>query len=163
MSRKMSAALFWSRVPGGPGCWPYPGAAITGGYRRVKWAGGRKLVHRLSWELVHGSIPDGMCVLHRCDNPPCVNPEHLWLGTYADNNADMKAKGRAANRLTHHPEEREPKHMHCNRGHEVSGTNVTADGWCRTCRRASDREWHRARRIVVRMMADDLDLHGGAK
>jgi hypothetical protein len=56
--------------------------------------GGNIGVHRLSWILANGAIPDGMSVLHRCDNPPCVNPEHLFLGTQRDNNLDMRAKGR---------------------------------------------------------------------
>jgi hypothetical protein len=53
------------------------------------------LAHRIAWCLVHGPIPLGLCVLHRCDNPACVNVEHLFLGTQQDNLADMRAKGRA--------------------------------------------------------------------
>ena len=51
--------------------------------------------HRVTWEWVHGPVPRGLCVLHKCDTPPCVRPAHLFLGTRGDNNADMAAKGRA--------------------------------------------------------------------
>jgi hypothetical protein len=55
------------------------------------------LAHRIAWELASGSkIPTGACVLHRCDNPPCVNPDHLFLGSQADNVKDCVAKGRQA-------------------------------------------------------------------
>lgn len=53
-----------------------------------------RLVHRVAWTVAYGSIPDGLCVLHHCDNPPCVRPDHLFLGTVIDNNADRDAKGR---------------------------------------------------------------------
>lgn len=77
------------------GCWDWSGAKRTrGGYGRMK--GG--YAHRISWAIHHGPIPAGLLVLHRCDNPPCSNPDHLFLGTQKDNMADAAAKGRLANR-----------------------------------------------------------------
>lgn len=64
------------------------------GYFRVLVEGRRVMAHRHAWEQAHGPIPAGLCVLHRCDNPPCINVDHLFLGTRADNNRDKWAKGR---------------------------------------------------------------------
>lgn len=100
-----------------------------GGYSHIG-AGGRggKLLsaHRLSWELANGTIPEGLDVLHTCDNPPCINLEHLFLGTNLDNINDMTSKGR------HHNQ----KKTHCPQGHEytVENTYVHKNGrYCRTC------------------------------
>jgi len=77
------------------GCWLWRGHALPKGYGVMSVGGSPKLTHRLSWEQEHGPIPPGLMVLHRCDNPPCLRPSHLFLGTAADNTNDMIAKGRA--------------------------------------------------------------------
>jgi hypothetical protein len=79
------------------GCWEWQGYCTRGGYGQTGSGGkyGKKLyVHRAIWEIVFGFIPERLCVLHKCDNPPCANPAHLFLGTKADNIADMVSKGR---------------------------------------------------------------------
>ncbi len=78
------------------GCVLWIGCKNIDGYGKIDCRVRKRMVgaHRVAYELAHGPIPDGLHVLHRCDNPPCVNVEHLFLGTQADNNADMDAKGR---------------------------------------------------------------------
>lgn len=75
------------------GCWVWTGTRI-GGYGRLTVAGRTMLAHRYFFTITIGPIPTGMKVLHSCDNPPCVNPSHLWLGTQAENIRDMVVKGR---------------------------------------------------------------------
>lgn len=90
---------FWAKVGNfaGDGCWPYLGKLKNRrGYGIVSMEhGGKRYAHRLAWALTHGHLQGGACVLHKCDNPECVNPGHLFLGTIRDNNKDMKRKGRA--------------------------------------------------------------------
>lgn len=83
--------------PGNPdSCWPWRGGHDQDGYGKVWDADVHRSVsaHRVAWEQVNGQIPPGLVVCHRCDNPPCVNPSHLFLGTVQDNNTDKLAKGR---------------------------------------------------------------------
>lgn len=76
------------------GCHLWNGFRHLGGYGRIKVGGVFRMAHRQAWKAAHGPIPEGMIVLHICDNPPCCNPKHLRLGTYRDNARDRVEKGR---------------------------------------------------------------------
>jgi hypothetical protein len=93
---------FWAKVEkkGATECWDWTGYKDDGGYGTFNVGGGMQFAHRVSWVIENGPIPAGthsgtMCVLHHCDNPACVNPDHLFLGTQQDNIDDMVEKGRS--------------------------------------------------------------------
>jgi hypothetical protein len=119
---------FWSFVCKGDdnGCWEWTGQLDRHGYGHIGVSGRSVLTHRHAWALTHGPISDGMFCLHHCDNPPCVRPDHLFLGTQRDNIADMVAKRRQQ------------------RGESNGGAVLTEDGVRDIRRRAQMGETHTA-------------------
>jgi predicted XRE-type DNA-binding protein len=85
----------WFDVDPTTGCWLWSRYRYLTGYGTVWFDGKNQRAHRVLWELHNGPIPEGMCICHKCDTPGCVNPDHLFLGTHADNVHDRNAKGRA--------------------------------------------------------------------
>lgn len=145
---KPLADRFWAKVQkaGPDDCWPWLASRMPKGYGKLGIASTTpKLAHRVSWELHYGPIPEGLFVCHRCDNPPCVNPAHLFLGTCTDNLRDMVAKGRFTlrNQFLVNKLKTECKH-----GHPFTPENTM---WierrgrparrCRTCDRQANREY----------------------
>ena len=92
---KNIVGFFWSCVQRTEQCWEWSGGQRRG-YGYFEYIGRKIAAHRLSYELHYGPIPEGQCVLHRCDNPPCVRPDHLFLVTVGDNNRDRHRKGRTS-------------------------------------------------------------------
>jgi hypothetical protein len=128
------------------GCWEWQGALDAAGYGRAHdheayQNGVRQTMaaHRLAWRLFKGPIPAGMLACHRCDNPRCANPEHVFLGTYQDNNRDISEKGRHRN----------GQKTHCKHGHaftpENTGMQTNGGRYCRTCNAAGGRARSKAR------------------
>jgi len=127
---------FWAKVDVSGDCWEWTACKTSKGYGQIKFKGETRRAHRISWILHKGEIPKGKKVLHTCDTPSCVRINHLFLGTNAENTADMMKKGRnvAGQALK----------THCPKGHEYSGSNLyvrPATGWraCRACHRDGER------------------------
>jgi hypothetical protein len=97
----MTVEKLWTKVDKSGECWIWTGAKNQKGYGNLVFEGEYARPHRVVYEHEIGPIPPGMHVLHRCDNPSCVNPEHLFLGTNLDNRHDMFAKGRHPHGPTH--------------------------------------------------------------
>lgn len=110
-------------------CIEWRGAKASG-YGSINRAGLPRFAHRWAYEKFYGPVPAGLSVLHKCDNPPCINPLHLVAGTQSDNIADCSRRGRHYN----------GKKTHCRRGHEYTAENTRFSGprqgrKCRTCER----------------------------
>ncbi len=151
----MTSAEFWARVDKngpihpilGTRCWLYTGRIEAKGYGRAS----RILAHRFAWIEAEGSIPEGLHVLHHCDNPPCVNRAHLFVGTNDENAADCVAKGRrkkgpgpgrfgVGHRLG----------QLCKNGHEFTEANTyrfpNRSRRCRECFRLWTANWRRQKK-----------------
>lgn len=117
-------------------CQEWTGCKNNRGYGKQSYHGKLMLAHRVAWIKKYGEIPVGLIICHKCDNPACVNTDHLFLGTHQDNMRDCRDKGRMDNGGNSH-------RTHCKHGHEFTPENtyVNKDGerHCRAC----DREWHR--------------------
>ena len=147
---------FWSKVNRegptpehrpelGP-CWVWTGARTHNGYGHMYYAthSGKQTqrrAHRVSWEIANGPVPAGLCVLHRCDNPACVRPSHLFLGTYADNIHDAISKERHA-AGPRHGSRTKPESIR--RGEQGPKAKLTGGGVLEIRRRAGDGDTHAA-------------------
>lgn len=148
---------FWAQVQiGDPDdCWEWQGSRDTDGYGRDRRGGVTRRSSRVAFFLATGIDPGDLLVCHSCDNPPCCNPAHLWLGTHQDNSRDMVEKGRSTSGRSgwvspfkglKFPERRK---SHCKNGHEYTEENTYWDKRgkrsCKKCRRVALQQ-HRERR-----------------
>lgn len=120
---------FWRHVEKSDGCWEWTAKRLPSGYGVMTTDGAKVYTHRFSWEMHNGPIPARMFVCHSCDNPSCVRPDHLWIGTALDNAQDRDVKGRTGV----HPRAIATE---CRQGHPYTGRDRHGHRYCVTCNRA---------------------------
>lgn len=108
------------------GCWEWQRASDGLGYGQLNVDGKRYKAHRFFYEQKYGPIPEGLFLCHRCDNPACVNPDHMFVGTQKDNMRDAALKGRINSHSSHK--------THCPQGHPYEGANLIMKNGRRVCR-----------------------------
>lgn len=169
---------FWEKVDKGgeDDCWIWTGNKFKDGYGSFSFRDRPHRAHRVSWIHFNGKrIPDGCYVCHSCDNPLCVNPKHLWVGTPTDNVRDMISKGRAKPI----PKGVKWNITHCKNGHELTPENSIIDCGgrhrrCRTCRTAQQkiktqkqnkikRDATAARRAAKLALTASMSQHAGGE
>lgn len=144
LRHERSVARFNAHIDKTGDCWVWNGAINPNGYGAATVGKAKGFAHRVQWMLTHGPIPKKQCVCHRCDNPRCVNPDHLFLGTYRDNIHDSMQKGRflawatTGVTLSGRPARRHGPQPHCRRGHLIQ---TAAKGY-RFCRECNQRRAH---------------------
>lgn len=133
---------FWAKVRRGDGCWEWQAAIRSGsGYGVFQLGVGKQApAHRVAWTLTRGEIPEGLWVLHHCDNRRCVNPDHLYLGTAKDNCRDREVRRRGKN----------SRKTHCPQGHPLEDPTLHKDRHCKTC----EAQRARRKRAMQRVTAD---------
>lgn len=135
---------FFTKFPlGGNGCWEWQAGKIKDrGYGQFWLNGLNYRAPRVMWTILHGPIPDSILIYHSCDNPPCVNPTHLFLGTNSDNVLDRNRKGK----FTHWSSAK----SYCKHGHEFVEENIYWENGihrkCRECRRIKNLAWYHRQR-----------------
>lgn len=127
------------KLPDLPGCWLWFGATDSSGYGSIRLNGKTFGAHRASWICYKGQIPEGLLILHRCDVPCCINPNHLFLGTDQDNAFDKVRKGRASS-TSGMAYKKGFRKKFCKQGHPRTPDNVMiSNSGCLTCKRVSQR------------------------